>query len=792
MILALGLLFSSCKLDLPVSGDSDEDIPYAAYIKVASGLQSDVRFLTGDQLAGQINYYELIVEKLGGGDVPTGEFFSARGYKRAGSLVVPVEIGAKYNVLLLQGYRPDDGSSSTLLKADFDTVGPVIAGANIFDTIADVINLDPSTDFSLDYKFTSPLISGTETPSNLNADNLMTLHVPVGTTDAVDNALKVTIRHSTALLQALKGGDLSSPDPTVDFTTGGDVPFSSAKLIMEQIYGPASTDSAVTPWDLSTNVLADYDYTVADEISKTFPIPAGYDFYNASGRLYLDCTYYGFVRKADSGSLPGSPNGTPAWTAANAQTAGFTKWTVRNGISSEWDKTGKPGGAVYLKMGNGGDSAPGAGGTWVTINSVILSSFIVKGFSGPITIDYIEPDVQVTGNADSVTGAITVRNVALPTSGIVKSIKLGTNPVQYIARDVSTLGAAPIDLQVNSGGVVLLRPAVGGSIPIGSWAEFHLINTSTTTKSYHYKQEADLDLMGGVGSGPGDWAPIGPDGGGAFTGTFDGAGFQIKRLQITGAANDVGLFGETAGGSATIKNVHIAAGSSVEGNLYTGGIVGDVQAGAKVIGCSNAGTITGNQYVGGIAGSNEINSTTTGCYNTGTITSTTGIAGGIAGINDGMITGCRNDGTINGPGYIGGIAGWFDHGTAIACYNTGAIVGGSGNSIGGIVGITGVNGPGNLIAACYNIGLVTGSGSDIGSVVGTNNRIVTDCYWVGPAAAVGVGSVTDGGLFTSPAFPPSTVHAEWGTDTVDPGTSGHYWKDGTTGGGDLPRLWWEK
>ncbi|GHV95139.1 hypothetical protein AGMMS50293_14590 [Spirochaetia bacterium] len=358
--LVLAVLFASCAPALSAPGDGEEVIPYKAYIKISSGLSGkSARSLTPTQLLSQINYYELIVEKLGDAPnyVPTGNFTSARSFKRSGSLIVPVDEGATYNVLLLQGYRTDDGTSATLLGAEFWERQTVIAGPNELTVTGPYITIDPTTDFSMTLNGLTPVATGVLPRLAVRnpTTQLMELSIPTTTATATaDNTLTITINGVTALLSALKGEAVTA-DPTGDFTPGTDILFTQAKIKREQSFGAGSTDDAVfVDWSDAPLAFTDYNYyanSTLGSISLKKEIPmAWYPKTDASVRIYLDFTYYGFVRKVDSGGL----GGTPAWTAVNAQDAGFQKWTVRNGLNAEWDISGKVGGGVLLKVGDGG------------------------------------------------------------------------------------------------------------------------------------------------------------------------------------------------------------------------------------------------------------------------------------------------------------------------------------------------------------------------------------------------------------------------------------------------------
>ncbi|GHU92025.1 hypothetical protein FACS1894155_12170 [Bacteroidia bacterium] len=232
-------------------------------------------------------------------------------------------------------------------------------------------------------------------------------------------------------------------------------------------------------------------------------------------------------------------------------------------------------------------------------------------------------------------------------------LDVSTTPEYLIGRD----GAEQIVLRLANNGNLLFRPAVDGYIPVGSYAEFRLIDANGTTRGGTYKQEADLDLMGV------SWTPIhASQFGTGFTGTFDGSGFAINNLLVN--SRYAGLFGFSAG---TIKNVHIASGS-VTGEDQAGGVAAGNNGGTgTVIACSNAATVTSTRPDASI--------------------------GGVVGVNVGTIIASYNTGAVIATGrnsYAGGVAGYYAGGTITANYNTGTVTAsGSGSYAGGVLGASG-------------------------------------------------------------------------------------------------------
>ena len=135
-----------------------------------------------------------------------------------------------------------------------------------------------------------------------------------------------------------------------------------------------------------------------------------------------------------------------------------------------------------------------------------------------------------------------------------------------------------------------------------------------------------------------------------YEGTFDGGGYTISGLNVTGNFRYASLFGAVKGG--TIKNLTVAGNVShnysTALDCHVGGIVGGALDAATIENCSNHCSVTGGSgdYIGGIAGSNIENARIIDCYNVGTITGTINGTGGIVGFNIGTISNCYNVGTI--------------------------------------------------------------------------------------------------------------------------------------------------
>ena len=285
-------------------------------------------------------------------------------------------------------------------------------------------------------------------------------------------------------------------------------------------------------------------------------------------------------------------------------------------------------------------------------------------------------------------------------------------------------------------------PAVG-SIPISNKAGLEDIKNNLSG-TYHLT--ADIDLSGE------EWEPIGNNSV-KFTGVFDGQGYIIKNMKITGEHRYAGLFGNTD--NAVIKNVGMEDTCIDVFSSYAGGISGVNYNNSNISNCYNTGAVSSLSstsapyfsHTGGISGAGgDINN----CYNTGDVfsssssSSSASYAGGISGSGStytGNISRCYNTGDVSSSSssffsYTGGISGFG--GDTNNCYNTGAVSSSSDSTsyAGGICGSSYGD-----ISNCYNTGAVSSSSdySYAGGICGYNGSSINNCYWNEGNAQTGVG-----------------------------------------------------
>jgi hypothetical protein len=156
------------------------------------------------------------------------------------------------------------------------------------------------------------------------------------------------------------------------------------------------------------------------------------------------------------------------------------------------------------------------------------------------------------------------------------------------------------------------------------------------------------------------WQPIGTWSLSAFTGSFDGQGYEISDLFINRPdENFVGLFSYVRG----------------EGQIQDIGLVNVI--------------VTGKRGVGGLVGRNVIG-TVSNSYSKGSITGNS-LVGGLVGENGGLppnpsnISDSYSMGSVTGITYVGGLVGYIFNGTVSNCYSTGNVTSDS-SYVGGLVG----------------------------------------------------------------------------------------------------------
>jgi hypothetical protein len=227
---------------------------------------------------------------------------------------------------------------------------------------------------------------------------------------------------------------------------------------------------------------------------------------------------------------------------------------------------------------------------------------------------------------------------------------------------------------------------------------YTLANDIDASATSSWNAGSGFDPIGGSPSSS-DPEPLSP-----YSGTFDGQGHTITGLNITrhtgsAASTDlnstwVGLFGAASG---IVKNVGML-GVNIWGNLFVGGLVGEL-------------TPTG---------------TVMNSYTTGTMRSTYDQVGGLVGQSHGTITNTYSTASIRGDyWWAGGLVGVQAAGTLSNSYASGN-VSLAGGGAGGLVGNSG-----GTISHSFATGTVSG-GSAGGLVSGYGSPTIDHSYFTGP------------------------------------------------------------
>ena len=181
------------------------------------------------------------------------------------------------------------------------------------------------------------------------------------------------------------------------------------------------------------------------------------------------------------------------------------------------------------------------------------------------------------------------------------------------------------------------------------------VNAGDSKSDKTYLLANDIDL-----SGYPDWTPIGrfdpPDDMLPFSGVFDGQGYSITGLKISGNEDARGLFGYAY--CSAIRNV-VIRNPEIQGGDKVGALVGHQAYSSEGIeNCAViGGKIQGSNRAGGLVGNME-ESPIKNCYTTCEVIATDYYAGGIVGahkVGSGLEN-CYATGNVSGPN-SGGIAG---------------------------------------------------------------------------------------------------------------------------------------
>ena len=241
----------------------------------------------------------------------------------------------------------------------------------------------------------------------------------------------------------------------------------------------------------------------------------------------------------------------------------------------------------------------------------------------------------------------------------------------------------------------------------------------------HYRLASDIE------AGPSrDWragkgfAPIAD-----FSGSFDGAGYQIFHLRVRSEAlEDVGMFAQLRGG--LLQQV-VLVNAQLWGSVNVGTLVGRNEGG-RIVNSGVTGSLFGGQVAGGLVGINA--GMISGSAAQLTTEPGAQVAGGLVGRN--LVTGSIDTsyagGSVSGAVRAGGLVA-DNQGSVTDSYTT-AFVTGEGLVAGLVADNQGT------VSRSYAAGSVSGAGQP-GSFAGSNSGGITDSY----AAALPRGNGANGG-----------------------------------------------
>lgn len=278
--------------------------------------------------------------------------------------------------------------------------------------------------------------------------------------------------------------------------------------------------------------------------------------------------------------------------------------------------------------------------------------------------------------------------------------------------------------------------------------------------------ESDFDEDYNDGNG---WIPIED-----FSGTFDGNGYKISNIRISGNISNAGFF-RSLTTNATVKNLYIenininVTGSNVGGMTGTIKVDGSRTDSYIISNCKVSGNIKGSSSVAGfcgyfyipVSGSDRSIALIEKSCNAANVSGSSGVGGiigyqyssaysyGYYGGKNGycQISCCTNTGTINGKTSIGGIIGYAYESTVSGtygkglgylsvydCYNYGNI--NASSLSGGIIGNAIEKEPNALpsqikVLRCYNAGnIISTSNENVGAITGTSVGSATSVYYI--------------------------------------------------------------
>ncbi|MQP74506.1 filamentous hemagglutinin N-terminal domain-containing protein [Stenotrophomonas sp. MYb238] len=250
---------------------------------------------------------------------------------------------------------------------------------------------------------------------------------------------------------------------------------------------------------------------------------------------------------------------------------------------------------------------------------------------------------------------------------------------------------------------------------------------------------------------------------GNLGGTLEGLGHRIGNINLSGVADDLGLFNAINTG-AQVRNLKLA-GSVTGSGTYTMGLLAGHNYGtvANVHASGTATAITNHTDIGGLVGVHGYSGLMFDSSADVTVTGAWGsYTGGLVGnANGGDIHRSHATGAVSGGESIGGLVGYVTNASIIDhSYATGTVTGGD-FAVGGLIGRTNGNAH---ISHVYATGAVNGTGAlNAGGLVGYYMDITLSDVWASGAVT---GGTNHGGLIGRAANNLALTNARWNTETT--------------------------
>jgi hypothetical protein len=220
----------------------------------------------------------------------------------------------------------------------------------------------------------------------------------------------------------------------------------------------------------------------------------------------------------------------------------------------------------------------------------------------------------------------------------------------------------------------------------------------------------------------------------AFTGVFDGNGFEIRNFSYSSAGNldcsgFAGIFGWVDDVNAAIINLGMRgvsvhdpwlAGPNPITGAGVGSLIGTLSNGTVAGCCVEGCSVSGGFETGGLIGYNS--GTIANCYATAQISAVASGGGRVGENNDGLISVCYATGSVSAGYRAGGLVG-RNSSLISNCYAHG--IADSNEDAGGLVG----ENYDGLISSCYATGTVDGNTHAGGLVGGDSGGSYTKCFW---------------------------------------------------------------